>query len=422
MIPDALYDLAFAFRKTKLWDRLYDTQLFAVGHSDGSVGYCSVMGRMREHLALGVYPGLPGLEAYRRMGMSRRDMDSFEEREMALSQDCVMVSFENKSELHPREHKEAAAYCAGRGITLRGRKAYPQFQRFRPHYIPWTIHDPADQLYLQEGLEACLEVSARLKDAEPEALGFTEGAPFDRSIPLLEKKDGGFQWSVVRLPEPRAVAYPAGEIGDEITLARLGKAPKGSGEWACHVFMHIDPMSDEAGAGEAAKEPESAPFYPYVLMIVDNPTGLVKGVQLAEDPEDYTLAFTRFIVETALKRGKPSRILVRDQRTHALFSKLAAPLGAKLTRKAFIQSLEEALEGFWEHFGPEEELDGLEEMDEPDEEALMVEALELLRSPLALRELPREMIAQLMEMARAGELPDDIGKNVRREGIRRGMR
>lgn len=76
MIPDALYDLAFAFRKTKLWDQLYDTQLFAVGHSDGSVGYCSVMGRMREHLALGVYPGLPGLEAYRRMGKRRPSIET----------------------------------------------------------------------------------------------------------------------------------------------------------------------------------------------------------------------------------------------------------------------------------------------------------------------------------------------------------
>ncbi len=57
MIPGPLYEAGFKFRKTKLWQQLYDTQLFAVEHADGTTGYCCVMGKMGGHLALAVSPG-----------------------------------------------------------------------------------------------------------------------------------------------------------------------------------------------------------------------------------------------------------------------------------------------------------------------------------------------------------------------------
>lgn len=37
MIPDTLYAAAFAFRQTKLCQQLYDSQLFALKHPDGSI-------------------------------------------------------------------------------------------------------------------------------------------------------------------------------------------------------------------------------------------------------------------------------------------------------------------------------------------------------------------------------------------------
>lgn len=194
MIPDTFYDLAFSFRKSELWTKLYDSQLFAVQHSDGSIGYCCVMGMMGEHLALAEYPGNGGLDAYRKMGVNRSGMDLLDDHELAMSQNCLMVSFQNKSELRPREVSEVNAYTTSQGLALRGKKAYPQFERFRPHYFPWRLGDETDQKHLQEALEAVLEVSERLILTAPETLGFTEGAPFERSIPLLVKENGTFVW------------------------------------------------------------------------------------------------------------------------------------------------------------------------------------------------------------------------------------
>ena len=61
---ETLYRLAFAYKKTKLWKKLSDGQLFAVALSDGETGYCSVMGALGEHIALALYPGASGLRSY----------------------------------------------------------------------------------------------------------------------------------------------------------------------------------------------------------------------------------------------------------------------------------------------------------------------------------------------------------------------
>jgi hypothetical protein len=304
MISESLYDIAFQFKKAKLWNKMYDSQLFAVAHSDGMIGYCCAMGMMGEHLALAVYPGAAGMDSYRMMGKDRDEMSELETMETALSQNCVMLSFENKEELRPRELAEVRAYCAARGLSLRGRKAFPQFQRFRPHYFPWYVTDEADQTHLYEALEAGLEVSAKLDETVPADLGFTEGPPFHRTIPLLRKENSGFAWETVPLPEPLPVVYPSAVLRDDIALAKLAKSKKRGGEWACDVFMHVDPMSAEEGADGMVVEPEDAPFYPYLLLIVDNKDGMVLGAQLSEEPEDYTEKFAQAILEVAQKAGK----------------------------------------------------------------------------------------------------------------------
>lgn len=412
MIPDTLYDLAFQFKKTKLWEKLFDSQLFAVRHADGGIGYCCVMGMMGEHLALALYPGDEGMDSYRLMGRDRSRMNDFELKENMLSQNCVMVSFANKSELRPREIQEVSAYCAAHGLTLKGRKAYPQFQRFRPHYFPWYVDDETDQAHLAEALEAAVEVSERLLMVAPETLGFTEGAPFGRTIPLAEKKAGAFLWGEIALPEPKPVCYPTPEVHDEIILAKLAKSKKRGGEWACDVFMHVNPVSDENDDGEPTTEPKNAPFFPYLLLIVDNRSGMVVTVQMSDAPEDYAENFTRAALYVALENGKPTRILVCNARTHALFSKVAARMDARLVMKEEIPLLEEAKQGFLEHFA-----DG--EGEQGDEMGQMMDAL---RDPKMLFDMPDEMLAQLAQIAEMGALPDDIAGNVRRECNRRGMK
>lgn len=370
------------------------------------------MGMMGEHLALAVYLGNEGMESYRLMSKDRPRMDYFETQEIMLSQDCVMVSFENKAELRLREVKEVDTYCAAHGRTLRGKKAFPQFQRFRPHYFPWYVDDPDAQALLTEALEAALEVSEKLLTATPESLGFTEGDPYDRMIPLLSKEDGTYVWNEIALPPPLPVCYPSPDMLDDLALAKLAKVRKHGGEWACDLFMHVEPVSDEANDGEFVEEPKDAPFFSYIMLIVDNKSGMVLGAQISKHPEDYAEAFARTVLDVASKDGRPKRILVCNERAHAFFANLAACMDTKLVMRQHIPMMEEAMEAFLERFTGEEE--------EPEDE--MEQLMEMLRDPRAFAEMPDAMLIQLSQIAGMDVLPDDVANRVWRECARRGMR
>ncbi|MGI6239580.1 MAG: DUF7309 domain-containing protein [Christensenellales bacterium] len=411
MISDKLLDLAFQFKKEKLWKKLYDTELFAVAHADGTVGYCSVMGAMGEFFAIAVYPGAAGMDSFRLMGKDRALMNEPEATETAISQDCVMLSFENKDELREREVHEVRAYCAKKGLTLRGRNAFPRFQRFRPRHIPWYLEDEADQTHLIEALEAAFAVSQRLDLTNPVSLGFAEGAPFDREIPLLRKENGALVWDAIALPQPQPIRYPSPKAHDEIALAKLSKSKSHSGTWLCDVFMHINPMADDAGTDDAFHEPIHAPFYPLVLIIMDSESGMIQRIELSDNTEDDASPFMRAILDLALKIGRPARVLVQNARAHALFETLCAQLGTALVLEESIPMLEDAIREFAEMADRAE--------DEPDEEAEKL--MELLRNPAVYSDMPIEGLLQLRAADEAGVLPKDVAANVRRECEKRGL-
>lgn len=105
LYPEELYELAFAFRDTKLWNRLYEDELFAIPLPNGETGYCSVMGRAGEHFALAVYPGKQGLRSFQRIQEAEDAigwfglMDPLKMQEHMLSLRCVQCSLENKDML-----------------------------------------------------------------------------------------------------------------------------------------------------------------------------------------------------------------------------------------------------------------------------------------------------------------------------------
>ena len=67
MASDKLYKLAFEFKKLKLWKVLNETQIFGVKTDSGEILYCVILGELGEHFALLVYPGVEGLDSYRKL-------------------------------------------------------------------------------------------------------------------------------------------------------------------------------------------------------------------------------------------------------------------------------------------------------------------------------------------------------------------
>jgi len=60
MVSDELMQAAFQYKKTKLWKKVTDTELFAVRLSDGEIAYVCIMGMAGQHCALAAYVGQVG--------------------------------------------------------------------------------------------------------------------------------------------------------------------------------------------------------------------------------------------------------------------------------------------------------------------------------------------------------------------------
>ncbi len=394
---DTLYRLAFAFKKTKLWKKLSDNQLFAVALAGGETGYCSVMGALGEHIALAVYPGVSGLRSYSMIASGQPPAaGGIHAVEFALSQDCLMCSFENKDALRDYEAAGVRAYCAANGITLRGAHAWPQLLRYRPFHLPWTVGEDKDRL--AEGLEAALEVARRLETVPADELGLTEGPPFDREIPLLVKTGTGYDWQTVALPSRLEPEYPAGGPLYDLLIKRASMKRERAGVWACDVFLLPEPAGCD---GEDPEEGENAraPYFPWVQLVLDIDSGMILDTMLCAEGEDYAEQFPNKLLELMGSHGRPRRMLVETERTAALYRDLAKRVGFPLELVDGCPDMDDALEDFFEHFAPGEGDEGEEE------DGLVLPAglagllADLFLSAGDFSELPSEMLLVLNNLA-----------------------
>lgn len=397
MYPDQLYQLAFDFRKEKLWKILPDASLFAVSLPGREIGYCNVMGLLGEHLALGVYVGESGFASYRRL-LEREEtrLSPFQEQELMFGQDCLQCAYENKDELSPKELSAVRAYAGAHQISFRGGHAFPQFMRYRPARYPAPISRQTDIRRLSAALEAALEVSARLKTAGPERLGFRENSLRDGEVPLLTRSEDGFDWRRQPLPPKRAERYPEPVLRDELLAARLKSGKKRAGTWVCDVVMLPTPYMPESGS--------RAPVFPYTVLAADCRANALIPVDLAKDYESGAETLLRSLALRMLERGVPANLQVVNDRSYALLKNLAAQLHIRLTQRPGNPFLEEVEEDLMDHFsGPDMEGNTLnhilEFIPDLDDETIL--------------SMPEDLWRQLREMDQQGLLPEDASARLR---------
>ena len=398
MASDTLYDLAFAYKKTRLWKKLYDSEIFAVAMPDGETAYCSAMGQLGDHIALGIYVGQAGFDSFRYIMFAAEEDDYSPE--VLLSQDCLQCAFENREYLSDQEVEEVRRYTKSRGIMLRGPHAWPQFLRYKPRQYPWPCNRE-DEARIAEALSAAIALSDMLDGNRKRDLGLAPLYPEEveelenRSIPLLKRKDGEFVLLRTDLPEPAEERWPTPEPLDPATAEKI-RALKKQGIFQCEILWLPAPMQEDE---------TQPPAFPAMLLCLDSRQHYILPVEpilnYEEHPERLLSSFTDALMR---ENWRPAAVKVRNSATRALLEGMCAQCGILLSQEEDLPALEEVREELLESMsgddGPEMEDEALEWLMELSDEDLL--------------SMPEPLSSQIVLMAEQGILPEALGWRILR--------
>ncbi|MCI8280784.1 MAG: hypothetical protein HFI76_03580 [Lachnospiraceae bacterium] len=396
MISDRLYEYAFAYKKTKLWKVLFDSDLFALRLSDGSIGYVSIMGKLGEYCALALYIGEEGIDTFFTAAEADEfQMSPLDYQEHLMSQNCLQCAFDKKDELAREEQEEVKQYARDHGIRLSGRNAYPMFFQYLPNHIPWQLQTDEEQKMLCEALEAAIEMARLLEKNTPKELGFIEeGRP--NEIPFLEKKGNTYVLGKTALPEKKPKQWPSPEITNDIMAANLKKNPR-KGVWECKIVRFP----------EAVKEPEEdIPVFPVILLAIDTQTEYLLPVSPVCYYEEQPQKLLDLFLDT-LQQQKicPKELKVQEERTYAFAENLCKKLGISLTMEEQLPFLEEVEYDFFNHFGGnnEEEIETVM--------GFLYEMLNMTKDQI--RQFPPEILSQIESLIGQEVLPLELERELR---------
>ena len=318
-VPDSLYDTAFKFKSAKLWKKLAMTQIFGVQLSNKEIGYCSIMGALGEHFALGLYIGEEGFKTYYRLANMPEDISEKEYFEYSVSQNCLQCSFENKDDIPEAEVISVQTYTKSHDIRLRGANSFPTMICVKPYQVPWFIRDKKDYVLMEEALRAGIEVAEKLKSSKPEKLGFSKNA---EEIPLLIPEEDGFTWKTCHIPEiaPKYLFL----LNSMQTSQNKSRLLRKVNKLECTLIHMQETIQDS---------PEEPPYFPAILLAMETKNDrFLKTQPVKQYAGNEADVLEDFALNLIAAKRAPKSISVTDDRTEALLSQFCEACGIKLNR------------------------------------------------------------------------------------------
>ncbi len=385
MVTDRLYELAFQYKKTKLWEKISDLQIFAVKLPNGRTGYLSIMRDNGFCHGVCLYIGDEGYWTFRNLwkegGRMLYDLE-YENEAMGLK--CLQCAFEKKDMLSANEYEEIRTYTRPHGIRLTGKYAYPRFWKREPYCLPWKLQTEEEADCLCQGLSAAIEMANFLEGTTRDEFYLEEINGATVEIPMLEQKDGAYVLAMTRLPENEPPRWPEPKQYNEIAMASLKKARR-EGTWQCQIMRLMEPVQDD---------PEEIPAFPAQLLVVDVKSGhilpLAPVVCYEREPEKL---FNKMLEAFAQQGVCPEKVEVSDEMTFAFFRALSEKLGVSVAMRDRLPELEAAREDLLDKL----DMDSDEVMDE-------FNALLNLLTDMGGGKLPKEIDRLLRQLENEGFL------------------
>ena len=258
-----LYQAAIELKKIECWKWLSDTDLFGVQDpASGIIGYCCIMGELKEVLGLVVYQGTEGLAGYLKIQSGKNTPDPID---FLLLQRCLTITFEGRKYLQEPDLKIVKSL----GLKFRGQQDWPLFRNYQPGYLPWYLNRE-EALYLTALIPQVMEVALRIRE-NPDLLASPRKNSYLVRVP--ERVGETLAWKEAWL-EPPPVEKKEQDVPrvDELRLQRIKKTvSRRQGVW------EIDQFYSPSVVNEGGR-----PYFPYVFLWVDHDTGLVLNVRVAE--------------------------------------------------------------------------------------------------------------------------------------------
>lgn len=397
MASDKLYGLAFQYKKAKLWEKLYDDEVFAIKLQDGKTGYISIMGMAGDYNAMGLYVGREGFNSYRIIADIY--MSGFESQllyqECLLKQECLQCTFQNKSELSREEADEVKDYASRNNINLRGRNSYPQFVKYKAGYCPWVIQPGQDEEYMEEALKASIALSGMLDGKSPQDIGIVRTGKEKGTVILLEPVENGYKISSTELPEALPEEYTVPGSFNDINVARLKNMEK-RGVWECELVQYPEPVRNN---------PEEIPHFPMMFLATESETGFILPMSPVEYFNKSCDKMMDMVVEAFLMQDIcPKTIHARDERSYYFLEGLCKKIKTKLVLQPELPSLDDAEEDLLEYIGSSEEEN-------------LYDIMSIFDTLLGdgdrnLHNLPDAVVKQFKILAQSGVLPEEFSERL----------
>ena len=333
-----LYEVALNFRNLHPWTHMSDDIRFGIQNPvDGMVGYCSIMGALGTHYALGVYRGSGALAKFLDISAAH-EFDPPSAGEFIYSQDCIMLSFEDRKHLAP----EDLAIIAGLGLSFRGSSKWPLFRSYVPGYMPAPL-TLAEIRFLTIAIDQTNNIVTRYhknpglldppEENEPDEILETDETLYFIRVFDMEGNGKNTWRDEWRPPEQQPTTKPTLVDLDPrlLTQVQRGFLRRG-GAWEMGLSLDNDLVQDKEGARG---------YFPQKFIWVDHRTNLILNFAM-EHPDNYERNVLHKLLQTIVAHNTiPSEIWVQDTVVHNLLGSLPPELKINVKKVRKLPAFEE---------------------------------------------------------------------------------
>ena len=399
MISEELLDLAFAYRKTALWEKIGDRDIFAFRLETGEPVLVAVMGKIGEHCAIAAYPGNRGLKAYiSALTPPPPNQNSLKRFESFISQDCIQLELTQKDKVLEDELEEIEVYAKKKGISLDGNKAYPSFVRYFPYHEAGSLTQEADQNILATALKMAISLSLSLEFITAPSLGILGLKRRSDPIPIFRLEDGQL-YPDGECYFPKAAVFESDYLkaDNPMLSAETKKLPRSKNYFFADLG-HVPRITRDSD--------DSTPYFPGVLFMIDKNSPIGDGITFKADPETQGQKAILEFDSYWLSHGYiPEGIICVSEKTYAFLKDYCEKTGIEVNLDpSMMEHLNDIEESFYQRFEGDVSLD--------DDIANLIQMI-LKMNKDEIRNLPEDLVSSLKDMIAYGAFTPEIRQQLK---------